>query len=240
VAEGEKVVLRLLMSPVRVVSLLTTEEWWNRLADRELRALPRPADIFLGPLPLLRTIVGFNLHQGIMAVGEVPAEPPPDALPMPHLLVALDGLVLSENVGVIVRNCGAFGADGVIAGETSGSPYLRRAVRNSMGAVFHLRIFHPPVLREFLESLKSAFGTRIIAADASGDTLLQETDFQGNVCLVAGNEDQGIAPAIREVCDVRVRIPMSGVTDSLNVSNAVAVFLYQATMRRRGWGQVER
>jgi TrmH family RNA methyltransferase len=101
-----------------------------------------------------------------------------------------------------------------------------------MGAVFHLRVFHPPSLREFLKDLKSHMGTRMIAADAAGDTPLQAADFGGNICLIAGNEDQGIAAPIRELCDQRVRIPMHGTTDSLNVSNAMAVFLYQAATQR--------
>ena len=144
VAEGEKVVRRLLDSPLKVVSLLLTPEWLDRYETSG--KLSGTHDIFIAPKELLETIVGYNLHQGIMAVGKVPPDPTLERVIASHdgrkLFAAIDGLVNAENVGVVVRNCAAFGVDAVIAGETSSSPYLRRAVRNSMGTVFTLPILH--------------------------------------------------------------------------------------------------
>ncbi|TLY28322.1 MAG: hypothetical protein E6K56_10090, partial [Ignavibacteria bacterium] len=143
-----KVVRRLLDSNLPVISLLLTEEWYEKLlAGSPLPSRPMPpniadASIFVAGKKLLESIVGFNLHQGIMAVAKMPADRSLEETlhntSRPYLLVALDGLVSAENVGVVARNCAAFGVDAVISGETSSSPYLRRAVRNSMGAVFHL------------------------------------------------------------------------------------------------------
>lgn len=134
VAEGEKVVRRLLVSDLFVRSLLVTPEWHDRLADEE--GVQKRADmvIYIADQELLHSIVGFKLHQGIMGIANIPSTLSLEELvrgnASPRLLVALDGLVSAENVGTIVRNCAAFGAQGVLVGETSSSPYLRRAVRN--------------------------------------------------------------------------------------------------------------
>ena len=140
VAEGEKVVRRLLDSNLAVVSFLMTEEWYEKLlTGSPLSSRPAPpniadASIYVAGKKLLESIVGFNLHQGIMAVAKMPESRSLDETlhnaGRPYLLVALDGLVSAENVGVVVRNCAAFGVDAVMSGETSSSPYLRRAVRN--------------------------------------------------------------------------------------------------------------
>src|SRR5262249_36502322 len=123
VAEGERVVRRLVESGLEVVSFLLEPVWFERLFADYGRSLSE-AQVFLAERRLLSTIVGFNLHQGVMAVAKVPAEPTLDRLPAEHLLVALDQLRVSENVGVIVRNAAAFGADAILVGERSASPWL--------------------------------------------------------------------------------------------------------------------
>lgn len=243
VAEGERVVRRLLASALEVVSILVTKEWYERLeADKELgrassraRASSTPIAVFIASKELLQTIVGYRLHQGIMAVGRVPASPRLEQMAewkeRRHLMVALDGLVNSENVGVVVRNAAAFGADAIIVGETASSPYLRRAVRNSMGAVFTLPIVHVSDLVESLTQLKQIYGTQIVAAHPHDATPIHEAEISGSVCVVFGNEGEGISQRILSVCDVKVSIPMMHGTDSLNVASASAVFLYEV---RRG------
>ena len=223
VAEGEKVVQRLLRSGLPVVSLLLTPKWFEELSEKY--SLDGP-DIYIADKVLLESIVGFSLHQGIMAVGRVPEEP--NLLELlrkfvsPFLVVALDGIVSAENVGVIVRNSGAFGVNAILVDKTSSSPYLRRAVRNSMGAVFRLPILHLN-LPEALPKL----GCKVIAATPNSDQTLQDAEFNGSLCLVFGNEGSGISAEVLEQCSVRVAIPMLNETDSLNVASASAVFLYE-------------
>jgi len=120
-------------------------------------------------------------------------------------------------------------------GETSGSPYLRRAVRNSMGAIFDLTVIDCANLVQSLHDLRRR-GIRCLAAhpSARGKTLAQ-ADFTGDVCLIFGNEGFGISPAVLAACDEAVAIPMPPQVDSLNVSAAAAVFLYEAS-RQRGKG----
>jgi tRNA G18 (ribose-2'-O)-methylase SpoU len=237
VAEGEKVVRRLLASPLSVISFLLTDEWYDRLSP-ELAEHPCSESFVchVGPKPLLESIVGFNLHQGIMAVARVPVEPSLPALlkelPEPWLIVALDGLVNAENVGVVVRNSAAFGASAIIAGPTSSSPYLRRAVRNSMGTVFTMPVIHVTDLPETLRSIHGESGGDVIGTDLDGELIGPESGMEGNVCLVMGNEGEGITAPVLAACTRRVAIPMSNGTDSLNVASASAVFCYEVRRRQ--------
>jgi tRNA G18 (ribose-2'-O)-methylase SpoU len=236
VAEGAKVVRRFLDSNWSVVSLLLTREWFDDIVALVPAARLEGVNVYIGEKQLLETIVGFPLHQGIMAVGKVPVERSVHetvaSLPSPHFLVALDGLVHAENVGTIVRNCAGFGVDGVVVGTTSASPYLRRAVRNSMGGIFKLPCVHVDELAHSLASLRQECNTRIIVADAHADTAIHESDFSGNICIVLGNEDEGVSSAVEALADVHVRIPMENNTDSLNVASASAVMLYEARKNR--------
>lgn len=235
VAEGEKVVRRLLDSPLGVVSMLMTEAWYEKLcADYDFSAR-NSVVVYLAGKKLLESIVGYNLHQGIMAVGKVPEEKSVESVlsrKEKHLLVALDGLVHSENVGVVVRNCAAFGVDAVIVSKTSSSPYLRRAVRSSMGAVFQIPVIHSEHLPNTLRQLREQFHTRIIAAVPSAETTVESACLTGNVCLVFGSEGYGISLEVFHTTSESVAIPMYNNTDSLNVACASAVLLYEAHRQR--------
>jgi tRNA G18 (ribose-2'-O)-methylase SpoU len=139
---------------------------------------------------------------------------------------------MSDNVGVVVRNCAAFGVDAVIVGETACSPWLRRAVRNSMGTVFRMRILHMDSLARALSDLRSRFGTRIVASDPDAAVDIYHADLAHNVCIVFGSEDSGVSDDTRDLASQAVAIPMCRGVDSLNVGSASAVFLYEAARQR--------
>jgi tRNA G18 (ribose-2'-O)-methylase SpoU len=213
---------------------------------------------------LLETLVGYSLFQGVLSVGKIP---PPASLSevlqknqRPQLFVAIDELSNAENLGALVRNCVAFGVHGLIVGETSSSPFLRRAVRNSMGAIFQLPVLElkeitlrwgerprepvkkisdgPPAvsphqtLAQTLQALR-ARGIRCVAAHphANGKTISQ-ADFSGDCCLVFGSEGHGISAPVLAACDEAVAIPMASGVDSLNVGAAAAAFLYEVNRQR--------
>ena len=235
VAEGDKVVRRLLESRFEVVSVLLPEKWLPALAP-VLEARPETIRVFVADKALLETLTGFSMYQGLLAIGKVPAQPSLEKLlarsHRPWLLAAADGLSSAENLGAVVRNCAAFGVHSLIVGETSSSPFLRRAVRSSMGAIFQLPIIESMHLVEALTKLRTR-GIRCVAAHphVEGRTLSQ-ADFTGDCCLVFGSEGAGLTPAILAACDEAVAIPMPPTVDSLNVGSAAAVFLYEVTRQR--------
>lgn len=235
VAEGEKVVRRLLESPLPVVSALLLERWFIEL-EPLLAARPETIRTYIAERPLLETIIGFAIYQGVLAVGKAPANATLHeilASVKSPLIVAADGVSSAENIGGLVRNCAAFGAHGIIAGESSCSPYLRRAVRSSMGAVFKLPVLETPSLKQSLRELKAAGVKTIAAHPHTNQSKVNDTDFRGPTCIVLGAEGNGIAPDILAECDEAVVIPISPEVDSLNVGAAGAIFLYEA-MRQRG------
>jgi tRNA(Leu) C34 or U34 (ribose-2'-O)-methylase TrmL len=251
VAEGEKVVRRLLASPFTIDSIVLPEKWLPEFQPL-LEARPEDITVFLAEKSLLESLTGFSLFQGILAVAKTPAPTPLAEIlaggPKPQLLVAVDELANAENLGALMRNCVAFGVHALLVGETSSSPYLRRSVRNSMGAIFQLPVWEarranqaaqvrrddptPFSLAQTLRELR-ARGVRCIAAHphASGRTLSQ-ADFSGDCCVVFGSEGNGISAPVLAACDEAVEIPMQNGVDSLNVGAAAAVFLYEANRQR--------
>jgi tRNA G18 (ribose-2'-O)-methylase SpoU len=243
VAEGVKVVKRLLESHFTVVSMVFSEEWLDDFRPL-LEARPEPITVYLADRKWLETLTGFVMFQGVLAVGKIPVRVSFEDIlrnsPAPRLLVAGDGLNNSENLGALVRNCVAFGVHALIAGETSSSPFLRRAVRNSMGAIFELPVWEigkgelspaGDTLAQTLRALRER-GVCCVAAHPRAKKRLAEADFTRDCCMVFGSEGEGISPAVLESCDEAVAIPMPEKIDSLNVGAAAAVFLYEASRQR--------
>ncbi len=235
VAEGVKVVRRLLHTNLKIISLLLTQEWLEVLRT-SLETRPEEVHAYVAEKKLLETMVGYRLYHGLLALAEIPK---PAALEQilrrgdqPYLIVALDGLTSSDNLGVVVRNCAAFRAHALLIGETCGSPWLRRAVRNSMGGIFHVPIVKAESLAEELRRL-AIRGFRTIAAHphAAGKNL-PHADFTMDCCIVFGSEGQGISSPVLQACTEHVAVPMPVHVDSLNVGSAAAVFLYEASRQR--------
>lgn len=237
VAEGDKVVQRLLESDLPVISLLLPPEWLEKLKPMiERRVKDEDIVAYTAEKAVLEELTGFSMYQGVLGVGRIPEMPTlADAItgsPRPRLFAAVDSLTSAENLGVVVRNCAAFGVHALLVGETASSPYLRRAVRSSMGAIFKLPVVELASLAEALRALRAA-GIRSIAADPhTNERTLYQADFTADCCLVFGSEGYGINPAVLEECDEEVAIPMASQIDSLNVGSAAAAFLCEAARQR--------
>ena len=239
VAEGEKVVRRLLESDFGVVSVLIPEKWLTEL-EPLLQSRPETVDVYLAEKTLLETLTGFSMYQGLLAVGNVPSLPSLDQIlarsSSQRLLVAVDSLSNAENLGALVRNCAAFGVQALITGETCTSPFLRRAVRGSMGTIFQLPVLElasaKATLVHTLQHLRSR-GIRCIAAHPrAASKSLSEAAFKGDCCILFGSEGYGIAQPLLDCCDDAAAIPMAPKIDSLNVAAAAAVFLYEVQRQR--------
>ena len=235
VAEGEKVVRRLIESRHTVVSVLMPEHWLKQL-ESQLQARPENIRGYVADKKLLEELTGFTMYQGLLAVGKVPAKLSlSELLPAaasPRLLVAVDSLTNAENLGALVRNCVAFGAQAMLVGETSNSPYLRRAVRSSMWAIFELPVVELTCLAQTLRQLQGQ-GIRCVAAHPHTDRrTVAQADLARDCCLIFGSEGYGISAAVLAQCDEAVAILMRPGVDSLNVGSAGAVFLYEASRQR--------
>ncbi len=148
------------------------------------------------------------------------------------LLLALDGLTDPQNLGAIVRSAEALGAHGLVLPQRRSAGLTGSVAKVAAGALEHLPVARVVNLNRSLEDLKKA-GYRIIGLAEEGDVTLQEMDFEGPLVVVTGSEGKGISLVTRRHCDQLVRIPLRGVTKSLNASVATALCLYEVA--RTSW-----
>jgi tRNA G18 (ribose-2'-O)-methylase SpoU len=223
VAESERVVRRLIDSPLRVASVLLTAPRLATLAD----ALGGPFPVYLASQEVLDRVAGFHVHRGCLAIGErpPPAELPPDA----RAVVVLEDLTDVDNLGAIARHAAAFGADALVLSPRCADPFYRKAIRVSLGGVFRLPIVRPERWPEALVELRARGLTLIAAVLDDAATPLAAVRPPGRFALLLGAEGPGLSLAARKLADREVTIPMSPGADSLNVATAAAVFLYQLT-----------
>jgi 23S rRNA (guanosine2251-2'-O)-methyltransferase len=147
------------------------------------------------------------------------------------LLAVLDRITDPRNLGAVCRSAEGAGATGVIV-PAHGSAVVTPAVaRSSAGAIEHLPIAVVTNLARYLEEVK---GPELWVYGASGDaeTTMWDTDLAGGAALVFGAEGKGLRPLVRRSCDLLVSIPLGGQVESLNVSVAAAVLLYEARRQR--------
>jgi 23S rRNA (guanosine2251-2'-O)-methyltransferase len=179
---------------------------------------------------------GTRDHQGVLAVVEpyryadayelAGAERP--------LLAVLDRVTDPRNLGAVCRSAEGAGATGVVV-PAHGSAIVTPAVaRASAGAVEHLPIAVVTNLARYLEEVKSGALWVYGAAGEPGAASMWETDLSGGVALVLGAEGKGLRPLVRRMCDALVSIPLLGRVESLNVSVAAALLLYEARRQRNG------
>lgn len=223
IADSERVVMKLLTSGLPVESLLATAEWYERRQEnlQHLTALP----LLVASKEAMQSLVGYDLHQGVMA-----RAPRPSDIPLAELaqgpMVILDGVAKTENVGAVVRNAAAFGVRGMLVGHDTCHPYNRRAVRASMGNVFAMKVHQATQLTTAIQELK-AMGVTIYAFENRPFArALNETVFSSRSALLFGSEGKGLSQEALELADHCVRIPIDEEVYALNAACASAVGLY--------------
>jgi tRNA G18 (ribose-2'-O)-methylase SpoU len=223
VAESERVVRRLLASRLTVHSVLLTPPRLAALGGA-LASAGGTFPVYLAAQPVLDAIAGFHVHRGCLAIGE---RPPPRALPPgARALVVLEDLVDVDNLGAIVRNAAAFGADALLLSPRCADPFYRKAIRVSLGSVFDLPVARLERWPDDLEGLRAQGFALVAAVLGAGATPLADFAPPRRFALLLGSEGPGLSPAALRRCDHRVTIPMSPAADSLNVATAGAIFLY--------------
>ena len=209
---------------------------WLRKYEPLIRSRPEKVPVYLAEKSILEQLTGFSMFQGVLAVGKIPRAHTMEAVLQrsvrPYLFAAVEGLSNAENVGAIVRNCAAFGVQALFVDRTSSSPFLRRAVRSSVGAIFRLPVVEGVDLAQTLYALRWRNVRCLAAHPRTNNRTLSEARFCTDCCVVFGSEGCGISDDVLAACDEAVAIPMVSGVDSLNVGGAAAVFLYEASRQR--------
>jgi TrmH family RNA methyltransferase len=223
-AEGRQAVSEALADPAGVREVFATEA-----------AFAAHRDLLAGaPVRLVTEKAAASLSETVTPQGLVAVCPlrdvPADALVAapPRLAVALAELNDPGNAGTILRTADAAGAGAVVFGAGSADPYGGKVVRASAGSLFHVDVVRSARLEELLPALRSA-GVTVLAADGGGEATLPELGpaLAGPVLWLFGNEARGLPQALATLADARVRIPMRGRAESLNLAAAAAICLYE-------------
>jgi 23S rRNA (guanosine2251-2'-O)-methyltransferase len=148
------------------------------------------------------------------------------------LLLAVDGLTDPHNLGAIVRSAEALGAHGLVLPQRRNAGLTGTVAKVAAGALENLPVARVVNLNRSLDALKQE-GYRVVGLAAEGNHTLEEADLDGPLVIVTGSESEGLSLLTRRSCDQLVRIPLRGVTPSLNASVATALLVYE--IARRGW-----
>jgi 23S rRNA (guanosine2251-2'-O)-methyltransferase len=190
------------------------------------------------PLEKLNKITNAP-HQGVIAfMPAIEYQQIDDIVPflfeqgISPLIVVLDRITDVRNLGAIARTAFCAGAHAIVIPSRESAMVNEDAIKTSAGALHHIPVCRVHHLYETLTYLKDA-GIRLISVTEKGKINHFDADFQGPVALVMGSEDEGIAKDILRLSDERVRIPILADLDSLNVSVATGIVLYEA-VRQRG------
>jgi 23S rRNA (guanosine2251-2'-O)-methyltransferase len=147
------------------------------------------------------------------------------------LIVCLDQVTDPRNLGAVCRSAEGAGATGVVVPAHGAATVTPAVCRASAGAVEHLAVAVVPNLARYLAEVKGP-DLWVYGAAADAGATMWETDISGGAAFVFGAEGKGVRPLVRRTCDATVSIPLAGRVESLNVSVAAAVLLYEARRQR--------
>jgi 23S rRNA (guanosine2251-2'-O)-methyltransferase len=177
-----------------------------------------------------------GVHQGVIAVvDDIPEYSLEELIHIadgPPLLVVLDGIEDPHNMGAILRTADAAGAHGVVIQSRRSAALGGAAAKASSGAVAHVRMAEVVNIARAIDDLKKA-GVWTVGLAGEAETPYDTVDLTGPVAIVLGAEGGGLRRLVRERCDFLVSIPMLGHVESLNVSVAAGVTLFEAVRQRR-------
>lgn len=225
IVESARLVERLLQSKFQTRSILTTESKLDQIAP----LVPVGIPVYVGTKAELKEIVGFDLHRGCLAHASAPSTELSPILKqgLGPVTVVLEGLADPANVGAIIRNAAAFGADLVIADIKGASPFTRKAARTSAGHLFSVPVAlaHPS---EAIEAIREHCATAevIVTTGQPGAEALEDIKPGGQKVIIFGNEGTGVSPTLRQLADSCRRVNLKQGVDSLNAAAASALVLY--------------
>lgn len=238
IAEGRLVVQRLLASDYETVSILAEPkriDWVATLVQPETPILVVSAE-------LIQEVAGFNFHRGVLACGRrstfESSQRLMDVTDPSQIALAAVSVNDMENLGSLIRTAVAFGIDRVILNRQSVDPLCRRVLRVSMGAALKMRFYDWESPQQWLQENERERVWFTVATTLGEDSIpmgqvTEHPDFASRPKLILmGNEADGLPASIQAACSVRAQIPMALGIDSLNVSVAGAIAIYELIRAR--------
>ncbi len=230
IAEGVLVVQRMLASRFTPHAMLGTDRRLVELRG-DLTGSAVRVPYYRASADVMAEVVGFHLNRGVLAAARrVPEPTVADVVAGARTVAVLEGVNDHENLGSIFRNAAGLGVDAVVFGSGCADPLYRRAVRVSMGHALLVPYARSADWPADLMTLKES-GFRLLAMTPHAEALplpqAMDAVRDERIAVLVGAEGPGLTAAAQRLSDVRVRIPMSRGTDSLNVATAAALAFYE-------------
>ena len=236
---GLRPVIEAIDSDVQIDRILLQNGLSGALAtDLKSRIRDKGIPFQFVPIEKLNRLTKGN-HQGVAAmIAPIPYHQAMELIPKlmeeggNPMLLLLDHVTDVRNFGAIVRTAECTGADAVIIPDHGSAQVGDDAVKTSSGALLRVPICREGNLKTVLNLAKQC-GMQVVAATEKGATDYLEVDFKQPTLLIMGAEETGISPELLKLADVRAKLPIKGEIQSLNVSVAAAVFMYEMLRQRR-------
>lgn len=228
------------LEPERVLTLFTLKGRDDARLQRILQlAEPFGVSVQQTSRDRLEKMAGLPYHQGVVAMVR--------ALPTLHeqdldqllseqpdaLLLALDQITDPHNLGACIRTAAAMGVQAVIVPRDKSASLTPTARKIAAGGAEKVKFIQVTNLAKTLAHVKEQFGYKVVGTLLDEQAIsIQQCDFKGKIVVVMGAEDTGIRPIVQAQCDEKVFIPMSGALQSLNVSVATGMALYEVFRQR--------
>ncbi len=236
---GTRAVIEALQAGKEFEKIMIRRDMRNELSKSLYDELDgRPVPIQKVPVERLNLLTSKN-HQGVIAfISPVRFQRLEHIIPFlyesgkqPFILV-LDGVTDVRNFGAIARTSECAGVDAIVIPKRGGAAINADAVKTSAGALMNIPVCREETVTEALRFLSDS-GLKLVAATEKASKNYTEISYKEPVAIVMGSEEEGIAPENLELCSDRVSIPILGKIESLNVSVAAGVLIYEA-VRQRG------
>jgi tRNA G18 (ribose-2'-O)-methylase SpoU len=227
IAEGELVLRRALRAGYRPRSILVDTKRYGQVADL---AATLDAPVYTAGQDVLEAVTGFHVHRGVLAsFHRRPLPPVGQVLAGARRVLILEDVNNHTNVGAVFRGAAGLGLDAVLLSPSCADPLYRRSVRVSMGEVFAIPYARLTPWPAGLAAVRAAGFTVLALTPAPDAVRLQDLTAaqRRRPALLFGAEGPGLSGAALSASDVRVRIPMRGGVDSLNVAASAAVACWE-------------
>ncbi|AQW27437.1 TrmH family RNA methyltransferase [Clostridium perfringens] len=218
--EGLRFVEEAIKSKVSIDSIIFTESFKEKNPDLFLKINENIKLIQMNEA-LLKQLCSTENPQGIVGVINMQNK----ELKSGELVVLVDKVQDPGNMGTIIRTAHAAGAAGIVMTKGTVDIYNDKTLRSTMGSIFYIPIVEDNSL-DFVKSLKKE-GYKLVVSSLQGKNNFFEENLQGKVMIAVGNEGNGVSDEVYDIADIKVKIPMPGEAESLNVAVATSIMIYE-------------
>ena len=235
---GVRTVIEAIQTGKEIDKILIKRDMQSDLS-KELFAVLKGTQIPVQRVPVERiNRITRKNHQGVIAfISSITYQRTEDLVPFLFeqgknpLLIMLDGITDVRNFGAIARTCECAGVDAIVIPSKNSVSVNADAIKTSAGALHTLPVCREQNLTQTIKFLKES-GFKIVAATEKGDYDYTKANYSDPVCIIMGAEDTGVPYEHLALCDEWIKIPMLGNIESLNVSVAAGILIYEAVKQR--------